>query len=129
MSVSVLPASAPSPDGNMVPARVDGAELRIPCTAWCTTDHVGDNPKFLGDVDHSSTPTDVAVPVGTGEENILMGWITQSPYGSSDRGTVFAFDATGSGEVAELTKTKAISTLDQLAAHIDALRVVVAQMP
>lgn len=36
----------------MVPARVDGTEIQIPCPDWCRMDHVSDNPRNLVDTFH-----------------------------------------------------------------------------
>lgn len=127
--------SAPSPrpaPSRLTTTVVRGTAIAVPCPDWCVVDHASERESFLEDVTHRGPEVAVSAPVGINyrTEDILSAYVTQAPFlpDSRDRGPLLAVDATGSGEFAELSKTEAHAFLDQLAAHIAALRVEVNKM-
>lgn len=64
---TLLPTPTPDPAASvtprLVPARVDGNEIAIPCPSWCTLDHIEDNPKNLVDTFHFGDFIDLEMPL------------------------------------------------------------------
>ena len=101
-----------------VTATVRGVPVQVACAAFCTTDHSADLP-FIEDLTHENRDESVAVPVGIGgrTEDILAVRIAEYPFAGSEDGPVVVLDATGSGETAELSPTRALAELDRIIAH------------
>ncbi|MFH0244427.1 DUF6907 domain-containing protein [Streptomyces sp. HK10] len=110
--------------GRMVPARIQGALLSIPCPPWCTVDHVEQDVAFVADIYHASDRVSVSAPaMGGGTEDVLEAWLTVYPFAHGpEAAPVVAFDAAGGGEVAELSPEALEAHADQLAAHVKKLR-------
>ena len=59
---STPPEAAASVTTRLVPARVDGNEIAVPCPPWCTLDHVKENPRQLVDLYHFSEYVGLEMP-------------------------------------------------------------------
>lgn len=121
MSVPTLTPSAPSPGDRFVPARVAGALVHLPCPAWCVLDHVRADEGFLADVYHMGRSVELTAPVYGGTEQVLVAEVRQTPFGRNTE-PYLCLDASGDGEVAELTSAQAVAFTDQLVAHAERIR-------
>lgn len=121
---SLTPAAeAVVASGRMVPARIAGAPVVIPCPSWCTVDHVAQDARWAEDVYHASPRISLAAPSVTGTTEVTEAWVSQYPFSrSGDTTPRLAFDAAGTGEVAELGRDAALAFADQFEAHAKRLR-------
>ncbi|MEU2603241.1 DUF6907 domain-containing protein [Streptomyces albus] len=134
VSVSMGPVEGSADGPRQSVTFVRGQRVIVECSQdWCTVDHKTRDERFFEDISHMSESVSVSAPVGLGHrrEDILEGFLVETPFAAGPRGPrpVFAFDATGSGEFAELSKHQARAELDRIAAHIDRLRHIVDAMP
>lgn len=123
-------AEALARQDRMAPARIAGALVVIPCPAWCTVDHVEQDARFAEDVYHASPRISLSAPSMTGTTEIVEAWVSQYPFSrSGDTAPYLAFDAAGTGEVAELGRDAALAFADQFEAHARRLRDMTASLP
>ncbi|MFP8944730.1 DUF6907 domain-containing protein [Streptomyces fenghuangensis] len=128
---SLTPAAeALAQQGRMVPARIAGNLVAIPCPPWCTVDHVEQDARFAEDIYHASPRISLSAPSMTGTTEIVEAWVSQYPFSrSGDTAPYLAFDAAGTGEVAELGRDAALAFADQFEAHARRLRDMTASLP
>jgi hypothetical protein len=120
----VVGAVAPiSPAPRIVPALVNGQQVYIPCSTWCTTDHVAENERHLEDIAHCGALTDLVLPGGEPAVRLLghvrLGADLFAPE-PEDRRTVVVFD--DRSEMFHLSPDEADEFADRLVAFAEQVR-------
>lgn len=70
----------------LVPARVDGNEIAVPCPSWCSLDHVAENPRHVVDVYHFGEYASLEMP-REGQSPALLAFarVGMDPFSSNAR--------------------------------------------
>lgn len=113
--------------GRLVPAKLQGVTVYIPCPDWCTKDHAGETLMFMDDLNHVGPAIEVTVPTfGGGTEEALDAMLVQWPH--CERGRVYVSLRSPSEDCTDLTAGAASEFAEQLIAHGVALRKMAQQL-
>lgn len=107
--------------GRMATVLLRGVSVQIPCPSWCELEHATVSENFLEDIYHSGRVQHLTAPTFNGTEQVMTAWVTQYPF-SDHPAPYMALDASGDGEMAELTPEAALAFADQLVAHAAQIR-------
>ncbi|WP_406345514.1 DUF6907 domain-containing protein [Streptomyces sp. NBC_00648] len=111
----------------LVPALVDSHQIHIECpAAWCTLDHIEENPRDIEDIFHFGDDADLEVPRFNAEgEPLLFGYIRPGcdPFGQTpEQRQPFLYLEDGSGEGAYMRAEQAAEFADNLIAFAAQVR-------
>jgi uncharacterized protein DUF6907 len=123
---------APASSGSFSMPLFGGGSMTVPCPSWCVLEHAADG-KFRGspeDVTHMGADVALSLPVYGGEEQVLVAYIVQTPYGRvADPAVTLWPTGEDLGEAAErLGVAELDSVIERVAAHLGRLQVLRAQL-
>lgn len=117
--------AAASVTTRLVPARVDGNEIAIPCPSWCSLDHIEDNPKNLVDTFHFGDFIDLEMPfAGNSPALVALARLGTDPFNPDpEKRKVFLYVEDGGGSSSgHQRRVEAATFADALEAFADKIR-------